>query len=140
MSSEIEIVEEDGVAQSNDRESTAVHGGNSNNGIVVVGEDNLKNDVYTAAAYGDSEKLQRLVESERCNVSVIDNLGYYALQWATLNNRTAPAPNSGAGRASPVEVEPFSFEEVRRTGSEAEGILGALIKTKLLDGKGLRVP
>ncbi|KAJ6776611.1 PROTEIN S-ACYLTRANSFERASE 24 [Salix koriyanagi] len=81
MSSEIEIVEEDGVAQSNDREST--------NGIAVVGEDNLKNDVYTAAAYGDSEKLQRLVESERCNVSVIDNLGYYALQWAALNNRTA---------------------------------------------------
>ncbi|KAB5521850.1 hypothetical protein DKX38_026169 [Salix brachista] len=147
MSSEIEIVEEDAVAQSNDRESTVVHGGNSNNGIAVVREDNLKNDVYTTAAYGDLEKLQRLVESERCYVSVLDNIGYYALQWATLNNRTAaaqyiikPAPNSGAGRASPVEVEPFSFEEVRRTGSEAEGILGALIKTKLLDGKGLRVP
>ncbi|KAF9667090.1 hypothetical protein SADUNF_Sadunf16G0296800 [Salix dunnii] len=48
-----------------------------------------------------------------------------------------PAPNSGAGRANLVEVEPFSFEEVCRTGSEAEGILGAL-KAKLLDGKGLR--
>ena len=91
MSSEIEIVEEDAVALSNDRESAVVNGGNSNNGIAVVGEDSLKNDVYTAAAYGDLEKLQRLVESERCYVSVLDNLGYYALQWAALNNRTAAA-------------------------------------------------
>ena len=89
MSSEIEIVEEDVVAQSNDRESAAVNGGNSNNG--VAGEDSLRNDVYTAAAYGDLEKLQRLVESEGCSVSVPDNLGYYALQWAALNNRTAAA-------------------------------------------------
>jgi palmitoyltransferase len=51
----------------------------------------LRNDVYTAAAYGDLEKLQRLVESEGCSVSVPDNLGYYALQWAALNNRTAAA-------------------------------------------------
>ncbi|KAH8506428.1 hypothetical protein H0E87_013302 [Populus deltoides] len=91
MSSEIEIVEEDVVAQSNDRESAAVNGGNSNNGVAVAGEDSLRNDVYTAAAYGDLEKLQRLVESEGCSVSVPDNLGYYALQWAALNNRTAAA-------------------------------------------------
>ncbi|KAH8494701.1 hypothetical protein H0E87_021193 [Populus deltoides] len=50
-----------------------------------------------------------------------------------------PAPNSGpGGRASLSEVEPFSFEGVCGTGTEAEGILGAL-KAKLLDGKGLRV-
>ncbi|KAL9398462.1 hypothetical protein Peur_007423 [Populus x canadensis] len=91
MPSEIEIVEEDVVAQSNDRESAAVNGGNSNNGVAVAGEDSLRNDVYTAAAYGDLEKLQRLVESEGCSVSVPDNLGYYALQWAALNNRTAAA-------------------------------------------------
>uniref|UniRef100_A0A6M2F5D0 S-acyltransferase n=1 Tax=Populus davidiana TaxID=266767 RepID=A0A6M2F5D0_9ROSI len=91
MSSEIEIVEEDVVAQSNDRESAGVNGGNSNNGVAVAGEDSLRNDVYTAAAYGDLEKLQRLVESEGCSVSVPDNLGYYALQWAALNNRTAAA-------------------------------------------------
>ncbi|XP_052309869.1 protein S-acyltransferase 24 isoform X2 [Populus trichocarpa] len=91
MPSEIEIVEEDVVAQSNDRESAAVNGGISNNGVAVAGEDSLRNDVYTAAAYGDLEKLQRLVESEGCSVSVPDNLGYYALQWAALNNRTAAA-------------------------------------------------
>ncbi|RZC84034.1 hypothetical protein C5167_046821 [Papaver somniferum] len=37
------------------------------------------------------EKLQRLVESEGCSVSEPDGLGYYALQWASLDNRTAAA-------------------------------------------------
>lgn len=54
-------------------------------------EESLRNDVYTAAAYGDLEKLQRLVECEGCSVSEPDGLGYYALQWAALNNRTAAA-------------------------------------------------
>lgn len=56
-----------------------------------VDDDSLRNDVYTAAAYGDLEKLQRLVESEGCSVSEPDNHGYYALQWAALNNRSAAA-------------------------------------------------
>lgn len=54
-------------------------------------EETLRNDVYTAAAYGDLEKLQRLVESEGCSVTEPDGGGYYALQWAALNNRTACA-------------------------------------------------
>ncbi|KAJ6435751.1 hypothetical protein OIU84_000883 [Salix udensis] len=91
MPSEIEIVEEDAVVQSNDRESTAVNGGSTDNGVAVAGEESLRNDVYTAAAYGDLEKLHRLVESEGCSVSVPDSLGYYALQWAALNNRSAAA-------------------------------------------------
>ncbi|KAJ6759063.1 hypothetical protein OIU74_025676 [Salix koriyanagi] len=91
MPSEIEIVEEDAVVQSNDRESAAVNGGNTDSGVAVAGEESLRNDVYTAAAYGDLEKLHRLVESEGCSVSVPDSLGYYALQWAALNNRSAAA-------------------------------------------------
>lgn len=62
----------------------------SANGTVVE-DDNLRNDVYTAAAYGDMEKLQRLVEIEGCSVSQPDGLGYYALQWASLNNRPVAA-------------------------------------------------
>ncbi|CAN6459516.1 unnamed protein product [Victoria cruziana] len=54
-------------------------------------DESLKNDVYTAAAYGDLDKLQRLVEVEGCSVSEPDGLGYYALQWAALNNRSAAA-------------------------------------------------
>lgn len=89
MSSEIEVVDE---AQTGDRESAAVVansvGGAAGNG---VDEDSLRNDVYTAAAYGDLEKLHRLVECEGCSVTEPDGLGYYALQWAALNNRTAAA-------------------------------------------------
>lgn len=83
MSSEIELVEE---VESRDHESsTSAKGGGE------IEEESLRNDVYTAAAYGDMEKLQRLVESEGCSVSEPDSLGYYALQWAALNNRTAAA-------------------------------------------------
>lgn len=67
------------------------NGGEGTAAASVVEDDSLRNDVYTAAAYGDMEKLQRLVESEGCSVSEPDALGYYALQWAALNNRTAAA-------------------------------------------------
>ncbi|MCD7457055.1 Protein S-acyltransferase 24 [Datura stramonium] len=85
MASEIEVVEEVESRNNESSSSTAVNGG--------VEEESLRNDVYTAAAYGDMEKLQRLrlVESEGCSVSEPDGLGYYALQWAALNNRTAAA-------------------------------------------------
>jgi palmitoyltransferase len=84
MSSEIEIVEE--VQSRRDQQSTP-----SSSAGVEVSEDSLRNDVYTAAAYGDLEKLHRLVELEGCLVTEPDGLGYYALQWAALNNRTAAA-------------------------------------------------
>ncbi|XP_068641629.1 protein S-acyltransferase 24-like [Aristolochia californica] len=79
MSSEIEVVG-DGTAGRDHDTSTA------NAGEVI-----LRNDIYTAAAYGDLEKLQKLVKCEGCSVSEPDVLGYYALQWAALNNRTAAA-------------------------------------------------
>lgn len=78
MSSEIEVVEE--LVQSQSPPSPD-----------ALPEESLRNDVYTAAAYGDLEKLQRLVEEEGCPVTEPDGLGYYALQWAALNNRTAAA-------------------------------------------------
>ncbi|KAJ9548705.1 hypothetical protein OSB04_021248 [Centaurea solstitialis] len=91
MSSEIEVVDE--VAES--RESRDRDAGNGTieaaGGGGGVDEESLRDDVYTAAAYGDLEKLQRLVESEGCSVSEPDSLGYYALQWAALNNRAAAA-------------------------------------------------
>ncbi|WCJ29949.1 Ankyrin repeat family protein with DHHC zinc finger domain [Euphorbia peplus] len=83
MSSEIEVVED---VQYNQGESTSANGISNGDGGEV-----LRNNIYTAAAYGDLEKLQRLVETEGCSVSEPDGLGYYALQWAALNNRTAAA-------------------------------------------------
>ena len=80
MSSEIEVVDEV-------QESIIIDHENKKE----VEEEVLKDDIYTAAAYGDLEKLQRLVESEGCSVSIPDSLGYSALQWAALNNRAAAA-------------------------------------------------
>lgn len=81
----------DEVQESKDRD--AANGNGNGNGTIEGGvdEESLRDDVYTAAAYGDLEKLQRLVESEGCSVSQPDSLGYYALQWAALNNRAAAA-------------------------------------------------
>jgi len=85
MSSEIEVVEE--VQSRRDQQSPP----SSSSSAVVDDEVASRNDVYTAAAYGDLEKLHRLVEIEGCLVNEPDGLGYYALQWAALNNRTAAA-------------------------------------------------
>ncbi|RHN38402.1 putative protein S-acyltransferase [Medicago truncatula] len=86
MSSEIEVVEE--VQSRRDQQSPP---SSSSSSSAVVDEVASRNDVYTAAAYGDLEKLHRLVEIEGCLVNEPDGLGYYALQWAALNNRTAAA-------------------------------------------------
>lgn len=88
MPSEIEVVEEDeAVVQS----AASAAASSSSTAVERENEESLKDDVYTAAAYGDMEKLQRLVERENCSVSEPDGLGYFALQWAALNNRTAAA-------------------------------------------------
>ncbi|GLJ30518.1 hypothetical protein SUGI_0604130 [Cryptomeria japonica] len=52
-------------------------------------EEQLKNNVYAAATYGDVETLKRLLLEEGCSVAKPDGNGYYALQWAALNNHTA---------------------------------------------------
>ncbi|CAL0325665.1 unnamed protein product [Lupinus luteus] len=87
MSSEIEVVEE---LQSRDHQLPLASSASSSAGAEVA-EESLRNDVYTAAAYGDLEKLHRLVQQEGCTVTEPDGLGYYALQWAALNNRSAAA-------------------------------------------------
>ncbi|XP_014509577.1 probable protein S-acyltransferase 23 isoform X2 [Vigna radiata var. radiata] len=43
-------------------------------------------DVFTASAHGDFNKLKTFVEQHGASVSVPDVSGYYALQWASLNN------------------------------------------------------
>eukprot|EP00249_Psilotum_nudum_P015876 c25566_g1_i1 orf=202-2070(-) len=82
MASEIEVVSEQS------REITPIANGSATK---VENEDELRNDVYTAAAYGDLEKLHKLVELEGNSVSDPDAGGYYALQWSALNNRAAAA-------------------------------------------------
>lgn len=85
MSTEIQVVEEV-------RPAAAVEScGGGGGGGGGAGKEWLRNDVYAAAAYGDMEKLRRLVEVEGRSVCEPDGRGYYALQWAALNNRCVAA-------------------------------------------------
>ncbi|KAF7104680.1 hypothetical protein CFC21_105560 [Triticum aestivum] len=84
MASEIEVLEDTTAAAAATPAEVPV-------AAAVAEEEALKDDVYTAAAYGDLEKLQRLVEAEGRPVGGTDASGYYALQWAVLNNRVAAA-------------------------------------------------
>ena len=43
-------------------------------------------DVFSASAYGDFEKLRKFVEEDGASLTNPDANGYYALQWAALNN------------------------------------------------------
>ncbi|KAL9417597.1 hypothetical protein AB3S75_040558 [Citrus x aurantiifolia] len=43
-------------------------------------------DVFSASAYGDFEKLRKFVEEDGASFSRPDGNGYFALQWAALNN------------------------------------------------------
>jgi palmitoyltransferase ZDHHC13/17 len=89
MASEIEVLEDTTVCTS--VASTAAAAAAEGAGAEAAEDESLKNDVYTAAAYGDLEKLQRLVEGEGRPVNEPDDGGYHALQWAALNNRVAAA-------------------------------------------------
>nr|XP_043628928.1 protein S-acyltransferase 24-like [Erigeron canadensis] len=80
MSSEIEVEE------TPDQHSVS---GTGNTSGAISGEESLKNDIYTAAAYGDLDKLKNLVEIQGCSVNLPDDQGYRALQWAALNNRVS---------------------------------------------------
>ncbi|CAL5059892.1 unnamed protein product [Urochloa decumbens] len=90
-SSEIEVVDDTETVSTapatSDGAGPAVAAGAGQEGE----EEALKDDVYTGAAYGDLEKLHRLVEREGRSVTEPDALGYHALQWAALNNRVAAA-------------------------------------------------
>ncbi|KAF7850416.1 hypothetical protein BT93_L5518 [Corymbia citriodora subsp. variegata] len=71
-SSEIEVTESPGAATTQDPPSEAA-------AAAVV-------DAFSAAAYGDLEKLRTFVEQGGASLSTPDANGYYPLQWAALNN------------------------------------------------------
>lgn len=70
-SSEIEIV-----SDSNDQQTSGFR--NPNEPAIL--------DVYSACAYGDFDKLRKFVEVDGVSVYQPDGNGYYAIQWAALNN------------------------------------------------------
>jgi hypothetical protein len=66
-SSEIEVVSSDSKAHQNPSEAPVI-------------------DVFSACAYGDFQKLRKFVEEDGASLSQPDLNGYYAIQWAALNN------------------------------------------------------
>lgn len=70
--SEIEVVSSESKAQQDE----------STNGVAAA---NVI-DAFSASAYGDFEKLRKFVEEDGASLSTPDGNGYYALQWAALNN------------------------------------------------------
>jgi palmitoyltransferase len=92
-SSEIEVIDDTSTVSTAAAATGDGSGSSAAAGAGQEGEEDeaLKDDVYTGAAYGDLEKLQRLVEREGRSVTEPDALGYHALQWAALNNRVAAA-------------------------------------------------
>ncbi|CAK9209241.1 unnamed protein product [Sphagnum troendelagicum] len=90
MASEIEIVTE-GLLQHQHQHQQKENG--SSLQAKEDEEDRKKEDIYTAAAYGDMEKLLRLVERPGGVFSITqpDAGGYFALHWSALNNRFSVA-------------------------------------------------
>ncbi|OMP11657.1 hypothetical protein COLO4_03740 [Corchorus olitorius] len=103
MSSEIEVVEEIQPAKQSGGIVAANGNGNGNgvgiNGVVgVVADDDesLRNDVYTAAAYGDLEKLQsgaalnnrtaaaQYIIEHGGDIHAVDHTGQTALHWSAV--------------------------------------------------------
>uniref|UniRef100_A0A0E0CGT5 protein S-acyltransferase n=1 Tax=Oryza meridionalis TaxID=40149 RepID=A0A0E0CGT5_9ORYZ len=91
MASEIEVLEDTTAAAPAATTGGGEVAGAGEEGEAAADAEALKDDVYTGAAYGDLEKLHRLVEREGRPVTEPDALGYHALQWAALNNRVAAA-------------------------------------------------
>lgn len=94
MASEIEIVTE-GLLQ-HQHQHQHQHQQKENGLLLQTKEDEearKKEDIYTAAAYGDMEKLLRLVQRPGGVFSITqpDAGGYFALHWSALNNRFSVA-------------------------------------------------
>ncbi|KAL5714882.1 protein S-acyltransferase [Ranunculus cassubicifolius] len=76
-SSEIEVIVSD--SSQIDNENSSKSSNRNPEGVEIL-------DVYAASAYGDLDKLKKFVEQDGASLSVADGNGYYALQWAALNN------------------------------------------------------
>lgn len=90
-----------------------------------------REDVYTAAAYGDLEKLRRLVEEEGHSVRKPDASGFYALQWSALNNKAHIAQyllDHGA--------EVYARDTTGQTALHWSAVRGAQAVTELLLERG----
>ncbi|GJM90412.1 hypothetical protein PR202_ga06689 [Eleusine coracana subsp. coracana] len=103
-------------------------------------EEPLKDDVYTGAAYGDLEKLHRLVEREGRSVTEPDGLGYHALSGP--RSTTASPPPSTSSRSVPHPQHGADVNATDHTGQTAlhwSAVRGHIQVAELLLKEGAKV-
>ncbi|CAL8466966.1 g6502 [Coccomyxa elongata] len=97
--------------------------------------------VRTACAYGNYEQLTAAVEEDPDLLSTPDEMGYYPLQWAALNNRVgiiAYLIDKGVNvnRADGTGQTALHWAAVRGSLLAAEALLGNEADLRLRDGRG----
>ncbi|KAL6766627.1 hypothetical protein ACKKBG_A36750 [Auxenochlorella protothecoides x Auxenochlorella symbiontica] len=100
--------------------------------------------VWKAAAYGDFDVLTRLAGADPSLLHAPDDQGFYALQWAALNNRVAVLTYLlGAGCAVDVadasRQTPLHWAAVRGSVPAAETLLRAGADLAARDSRGYTV-
>uniref|UniRef100_A0ACD5X6N8 Uncharacterized protein n=1 Tax=Avena sativa TaxID=4498 RepID=A0ACD5X6N8_AVESA len=114
---EIEVVVADGGARKGEEEQKKPSGAEPD---PVV-------DVYSAAAYGDLERLRRFVEREggAASLTAPAGNGYHALQWAALNNYPHVAlyiiEHGGDGNADTIRL--LLFMDANQVRQDKNGTL-----------------
>uniref|UniRef100_A0A1J3HW84 S-acyltransferase n=1 Tax=Noccaea caerulescens TaxID=107243 RepID=A0A1J3HW84_NOCCA len=124
-SSEIEVVPLDSNYHQNPTESPAI------------------TDVFSASAYGDLHQLKHFVEHNNSSVSLPDANGYYALQWAALNNSLDVAQyiiehGGDVNAADNIQQTPLHWAAVKGSVDVADLLLQNGARIEATDVNGFR--
>ncbi|CAN7025331.1 unnamed protein product [Brassica oleracea var. botrytis] len=100
-------------------------------------------DVFSASAYGDLNRLKRFVEHNGSSVSLPDPNGYYALQWAALNNSLHVAQyiiehGGDVNAADNVQQTPLHWAAVKGSVEVADLLLQRGARIEAADVNGYR--
>ncbi|CAA6653505.1 unnamed protein product [Spirodela intermedia] len=100
-------------------------------------------DIFSASAYGDLLKLRRFVEEEKASLLNPDGNGYYALQWASLNNYSDIAQyiiehGGNANAADNVQQTALHWAAVRGSIAAADVLLENRARVEAADLNGYR--
>ncbi|ESQ51112.1 hypothetical protein EUTSA_v10022988mg [Eutrema salsugineum] len=124
-SSEIEVVPLDSKSHQNPTESPTI------------------TDVFSASAYGDLHQLKRFVEHGGSSVSLPDANGYYAIQWAALNNSLDVAQyiiehGGDVNAADNIQQTPLHWAAVKGSIDVADLLLQNGARIEAADVNGFR--
>ncbi|KAG7583774.1 Ankyrin repeat [Arabidopsis suecica] len=124
-SSEIEVVPLDSNSHQNPNESPTI------------------TDVFSASAYGDLNQLKHFVEHNGSSVSLPDANGYYALQWAALNNSLHVAQyiiehGGDVNSADNIQQTPLHWAAVKGSIDVADLLLQNGARIEAVDVNGFR--